>query len=85
MRFLIKISIPVDAGNAAIENGSLTRNIESILATQDSEAAYFYEENGKRTGLISVNLQDASPIPAVAEPWFLSFDASVEFHSAMTP
>ncbi len=57
---------------------------ESILATQKPEAAYFYEENGKRTGLICVNLQDASEIPAIAEPWFLAFDASVEFHPAMT-
>src|SRR6266496_1843534 len=84
MRFLIKVSIPVDAGNTAIKNGSLPRNIESILATQKPEAAYFYEENGKRTGLICVNLQDASEIPAIAEPWFLAFDASVEFHPAMT-
>ena len=85
MRFLIKVSIPVEAGNAAIKNGSLPRNIESILATQKPEAAYFYEENGKRTGLICVDLQDASQIPAIAEPWFLAFDASVEFHPAMTP
>ena len=85
MRFLIKVSIPVDARNAAIKNGSLPRNIESILATQKPEAAYFYEENGKRTGLICVNLQDASEIPGIAEPWFLAFDASVEFHPAMTP
>ena len=85
MRFLIKVSIPVDAGNAAIKDGSLPRNIESILATQKPEAAYFYEENGKRTGLICVSLQDASEIPAIAEPWFLAFNASVEIHPAMSP
>lgn len=85
MRFLIKISIPVEAGNAAIKTGSLPRNIDSILAAQKPEAAYFYEENGKRTGLICVNLQDASQIPAYAEPWFLAFNASVEFHPTMTP
>ncbi len=85
MRFLIKVTIPVEAGNATIKNGSLPQNIESILAKQKPEVAYFYEENGNRTGLICVNLQDASEIPAIAEPWFLAFDASVEFHPAMTP
>jgi len=84
MRFILKVSIPVEAGNAAIKNGSLPRNIESILTAQKPEAAYFYEESGKRTGLICVNLQEASQIPAIAEPWFLAFDASVEFHPAMT-
>ena len=47
------------------------------------EAAYFAADNGKRTGFIFFDLKDASQIPAVAEPWFLAFDAHVEFHPAM--
>jgi hypothetical protein len=47
------------------------------------EAAYFAEDNGKRTAFIFFDLKDTSQIPAVAEPWFLAFDAHVEFHPAM--
>jgi hypothetical protein len=83
MRFLLKVSVPVEAGNAAAKDGSLPKNIQSILAEQKPEAAYFYEENGKRTFLVVVNLTDPSEIPAVAEPWFLAFNAAVEFHPAM--
>ncbi len=84
MRTLLKISIPVEVGNARIKDGSLPKTIQAILAEQKPEAAYFYEENGLRTGLVVIDLKDPSQIPAAAEPWFLAFNASIEFHPAMT-
>jgi hypothetical protein len=83
MRCLLKVTIPVETGNAAMINGTLPKTIESILNESRPEAAYFAEENGKRTGFIFIDLKDASQIPAVAEPWFLAFNAHVEFHPAM--
>jgi hypothetical protein len=83
MRCLLKVTIPVGTGNAAITDGSLGKTIESILADLKPEAAYFSDDNGKRGGFIFFDLKDASHIPAVAEPWFLAFDAHVEFHPAM--
>ena len=83
MRCLMKVAIPVETGNAAISDGSLGKTIESILADLKPEAAYFAGDNGKRTGFIFFDLKDASQIPAVAEPWFLAFDAHVELHPAM--
>jgi hypothetical protein len=79
----MKVAIPVETGNAAISNGSLGKTIESILADLKPEAAYFAGDNGKRTGFIFFDLKDASQIPAVAEPWFLAFDAHIELHPAM--
>lgn len=83
MRFLIKVSLPVEASNAAIKNGTLPKTIQSILAEQKPEAVYFIEADGKRTAVIIQDIQHPSEIPAVAEPWFLAFNASVEFHPAM--
>jgi hypothetical protein len=85
MRILLKVSIPVEKGNAAAKAGKLGAIIKSILDEQKPEAAYFTELEGERTGLIVVDLKDPSQIPAVAEPWFLAFDARVEFHPVMTP
>ena len=83
MRFLLKVNIPVDAGNAAAKAGKLGTTIQSILADIKPEAAYFTDESGQRTGFIVLDMQDVSQIPAIAEPWFLAFDASVEIHPVM--
>src|SRR6266481_7344240 len=83
MRCLLKVSIPVAEGNAAISDGTLGQTIGSILNDLKPEASYFAADNGVRTGFIFFNLENASQIPAVAEPWFLAFNAQVEFHPAM--
>jgi hypothetical protein len=68
-----------------MRDGSFPKKIRSILAEQKPEAAYFYAEDGMRTAAIFLDLRDPSQIPEVAEPWFLAFNASLEFHPAMTP
>jgi len=83
MRMLMKVSIPIAEGNAAVANGSLGSTIESILGDLKPETVYFAEENGARTAFVFLNMADSSQIPAIAEPWFLSFNAKVELHPAM--
>ena len=83
MRCLMKVSIPVETGNVAIADGTLPKTIETILNELKPEAAFFAEDNGKRTGFIFLDLKDTSQIPALSEPWFLAFNAHVELHPAM--
>ena len=85
MRFLLKATIPVEAGNAAAKAGKLGGTIQAILADLKPEAVYFTDDHGQRTAFIVLNMQDASQIPAMAEPWFLAFNASVEIHPVMVP
>jgi hypothetical protein len=85
MRFLLKVNIPVESGNAAAKAGQLGSTIQSILADLKPEAVYFTDSNGQRAGYIFLDMQDASQIPAIAEPWFLAFNASIEIHPVMIP
>jgi hypothetical protein len=85
MRFLMKISWDIEAGNAIVRAGKLGEVVQTILAEQKPEAAYFTAEHGHRGGILVVNIADVSQIPALAEPWFLTANAKVEFVPAMTP
>ena len=83
MRMLLKASIPVEAGNASVKSGDIGSIIESIMAEQKPEAAYFTLDNGMRTGFIFLDIQEPSQIPAIVEPWFLAFNADVELTPVM--
>src|SRR5271168_677956 len=86
MRMLLRVSIPVDAGNAAAKAGTLGSTVEQILADLKPEAAYWYaDDSGNRSGSIVFDMKDPSEIPAVAEPWFLAFNAKVSLRPVMTP
>jgi hypothetical protein len=84
MRTLLRVSIPAETGNAAAKAGTLGSLIEKILGDLKPEAAYFMaDDNGNRSGSIVFDLKDSSQIPAVAEPWFLAFNAKVSFRPVM--
>jgi hypothetical protein len=70
----------MEAGNAAAKAGTLGSTVERILADLKPEAAYFFAgDNGQRSGSIVFDMKDTSQIPAVAEPWFLAFNAKLSF------
>jgi hypothetical protein len=83
MRMMLKVCIPVETGNAAARKGELGATIQKIVAEMKPEAVYFLEQDGKRTGLIFFHMNDTSEIPAIAEPWFLAFNATVTFRPVM--
>lgn len=85
MRMLMHVKIPHQEFNAAIRAGTIGKKMEAILAATKPEAVYFTNYDGKRGAIMIVDLKDASGVPALAEPWFLGFNAEVDFHIVMTP
>ena len=85
MRFLMIVKIPHKEFNAAVKDGTAGAKLKKIMDALKPEAVYFTALNGFRTAVLIVDMPDASKIPALAEPWFLTFSGDVEFHPVMTP
>jgi hypothetical protein len=85
MRVIMLVQFPIEPFNTATRNGAVGAKMKQILDDLKPEAAYFTERDGRRGGIFVVDMQKASDIPRLAEPWFLSFNAEVEFRIAMTP
>jgi hypothetical protein len=81
----MNIRLPHREFNAAVKDGSVGTKISRILESIKPEAVYFTEQNGQRGAVLIVDLPEASKIPTLAEPWFLNFNADVEFRVCMKP
>ncbi len=85
MRMLLNIRIPHEPFNTLVREGTAGEVIGKILEEIKPEAAYFTELNGTRGAILIVNLDDPSGIPALAEPFFLKFNADCEMRVVMLP
>ena len=85
MRFLVKVTPSVTRFNECVREGTANARVQQILDEIKPEAVYFYETGGRRTVLMVVEMEKTSQMPAIAEPWFLYFDAEVDFEPCMLP
>jgi hypothetical protein len=81
---LMNVRIPHATFNVAIKDGTAGPKLNKILDSIKPEAAYFTEQQGHRGAILIVNVPDPSKVPALAEPFFLTFEADVEFHIVMS-
>jgi len=85
MRVLLKARLDTAASNRHIQQGTLGPTMKSVMEELKPETAYFTLENGKRTAYLFLNIQDASEIPKIVEPFMLALGAEIEVTPAMTP
>ena len=85
MRMLVDIQLPIEPFNTRVKEGTAAKIMQEIPGDLKPEAAYFTARDGKRGGTIVIDVADVLNIPAIAEPFFLHFNASVSFHPCMTP
>ena len=83
MRMMMHVTFPHEPFNAAVKDGSVGAKMKRIHEQLKPEAAYYTAWDGHRSAFLIVDLADPSKIPSFAEPWFLLFNADVEFYPVM--
>jgi hypothetical protein len=84
MRMIMLVQFPVEPFNTLVRNGSLGQKMHQILDAIKPESAHFTERDGHRGAILVVNLKNETDVAILAEPWFLVFNANVEYRIAMT-
>lgn len=84
MKFLIRATMEVEAGNHLCRDKEMNQKMEAVMSDVRPESVYFGIEKGQRTVLCLVNVESASDIPRIAEPFWLAFKANVEFTPVMS-
>ena len=85
MKYIMKVRFPVEPGNAALSDAQFGHRMTELLAEIKAEAAYFTTICAQRGAYIIVNMNDASEMPAISEPFFLWLNADIEFLPVMQP
>ncbi len=85
MKLMQIVRFPHKKFNERVIDGSVGSKTKAILEEIKPEAVYYSEMNGQRNVILIVDVSEPSKIPALAEPWFLTFEADVEFHVVMEP
>ncbi len=82
---MLSFRMPLDKTNALIKEGKFAQIQQSIMEELKPEAAYFTDIDGARGGYLIVNMDDASELPAMAEPLFQALGATIQAHVVMSP
>lgn len=85
MKMILTVDMPNEPFNTLVREKKVGALLGRILAEIKPEVAYFGEQDGSRGGIFVVDVTSASQIPALAEPFFLNFNATCKFRVAMSP
>jgi hypothetical protein len=80
---LMRVSIPVEAGNRGVKEGLLPKTVMGFVEQAKPEACYFTTEGGKRTAYLFFDLSDPTMMPSIAEPFFTNLHAGIDWSPVM--
>ena len=83
MRLMLRFTIPVEKGNEAEADGSLSEAIRNLVEQLQPEAAYFHLHEGRRAGTIFFEESEQAQLAVINEPLFAKLNAAIDIQPAM--
>jgi len=83
MRMMMRVSVPIESANKAIQDGSMGKIMQAQLEKLRPEAVYFHAADEVRTMLLFIDVKDASDMPVIADPFFQGVNARITFTPVM--
>jgi hypothetical protein len=84
MRLMLRFTIPVEKGNEAEADGSLSTAIKELVEKVQPEAAYFHLQDGKRAGTIFFEESSQARMAVINEPLFAKLNAAIDIQPAVS-
>lgn len=84
MRLMLRFTIPVEKGNQAEADGSLSQAIKDLIERVQPEVAYFYMHDGQRAGMVVFNETDQSVMTAINEPLMAQLNAAIDIQPVVS-
>lgn len=83
MRWMVKFWIPGSEGNELVKTGKIGESFHSLTEDFKPEAAYFFPEEGVRSGFMILNADDSSDLVRVAESFWFGLRAEISVTPVM--
>jgi hypothetical protein len=83
MRMMVKFTFGAESGNEILRSGKINALLQQVMEDLKPEAAYFYAENGQRSGHFIIDSQDSVDLVRVCEPLWFGLKADVEMVPVM--
>lgn len=84
MKLMLKFTIPVERGNEARKDGTMSKAIDALIEATQAEAAYFALFEGERAGYIVFEENDQARMAAINEPFFAALDTNIDIVPVLT-
>ncbi len=84
MRCMVKFWIPVSEGNELVKTGKIGRVFQSLMDDFKPEAAYFFSEEGVRSGFMIMNVGEQSEFIHIAESFWFGLRAEITVTPVMS-
>ena len=85
MKMLLKVVMPHEPFNTLTKQGTVGKTLTKIMETLKPEAAYFTLDKGHRSAIIVININDPRDYVKYAEPFFLQFNAEINYEILISP